>query len=127
MSEALVRRRGDTALRLVGDALAIEDFHEGSAQDVKVEAERLAAQILLVELHLSRNRQVVAAVDLGPASESGEQDMNSAFGAQSDEILLIKESGTGPDEAHVSPENAEQLWQFVETGTAQKAADGGKV
>lgn len=53
--------------------------------------------------------------------------MNASFGAKSDKVTLIKERRPRPNEAQVPGENAEQLRQFIQTGSPEESAGSGEI
>lgn len=108
------------------DADAAQDDEEGSPDDVEVEAQRLAGEVLGVHADFFGNAEVVAAVDLGPAGEAGGQFVDTVLGAQLDQVVLVEERGAWADDAHVAFEDAPELGELVEGGAAEEGADGGE-
>ncbi len=112
--------------RLMGNAGAAQDDEEGAPDDVEVEAQGLAGEVLGVHADLFGDAEVVTAVDLGPAGEAGGEFVDAVLGAQFDEVVLVEERGAGADDAHVTLKDAPELGELVEGGPAEEGADGGE-
>lgn len=95
-------------------------------QDGEIAGEGLPLYILPV-----RFRRCRAGSDMSiPASWAlpvipGRAEKHSLFAAFANHLRLARQAGTGPDEAHFSKNDIEELRQFIELVGAQPAADRG--
>ncbi len=87
---------------LVLDALAVHDLDRREPQDAQVEPERLALDILSIELHLFRNAEFIPAVYLCPASEAWFDLRNAVLRSQRNQVMLIEQRGTWSDKAQIT-------------------------
>src|SRR4051812_326905 len=88
--------------------------HRGEPQDVQIEPQRFALQVLDVELHFARNGEVVPAMRLSPARQSWHQLVHTVSSAERNQVVLVIESGTWTDEAHIAYQDAPKLRQFIQ-------------
>lgn len=87
-------------------AFSVCDLNQRHANNLEIEFQRSPLQILVIELHLDRDWQFIAAVYLGPSGEPRYQQVNPSFGSERYEIILIKQSGAWSNETHVARKNA---------------------
>lgn len=108
------------------DADAAQDDEEGAPDDVKVEAQGLAGEVLGVHADLLGDTEVVTAVDLGPAGEAGGKFVDAVLGAQFNQVVLVEQRRARADNAHVAFEDAPELGELVEGRATEEGADGGE-
>ena len=81
-------------------------------------------QIIFVVLNLHGYGKFVAAVDLGPAGNPGNQAMDSFLGPQIHQVRLVEQGRPRPYETHVAFQNAVKLRQLIQAEFPQHLADG---
>ncbi len=81
-------------------------------------------QVIFVVLNLHGYGEFVAAVDLGPAGNPGDQAMDSSLGPQIHQVKLVEQGRPRPNETHVSSQHAVKLRQLVQAEFPQHVADG---
>jgi hypothetical protein len=76
----------------------IPQYHlqNSAPDDFQIQQQRPVQQIILVKLHLHRDRQLIPAVDLRPPRQARRQPMDSLVGPQLDQIILIEQRGRWP-------------------------------
>src|SRR5450759_4596229 len=110
---------------LMSHAFRLDHSPQGERYDLQVQGKRLRFHVFGVVTNLDWNLQLIAAIDLRPASYPGNQAMHAATGAKRDQIVLIEERWTRPHQAQIAPPDADQLRQFVEAGLTQQGSDRG--
>ena len=105
------------------DTFTPDHFDKGQKDDPQIQQKGSLPQVPFVKLDLDRDRQFIPAVDLCPAGQAGREMVDPFFGPQGNQVILIKESRTRTDNAHIAGQDAPQLWQFIQAGFAQELAD----
>lgn len=78
-------------------------------------------RIITVQFRLDRNGQLVPAIHLRVTCQAGHQRVCPVFIPLCNQVCLIPKRRTRPDDAHLPGQNIEQLRQFIQTGSPQKA------
>src|SRR4051794_14656209 len=91
---------------------------------LEVHPRRPARDVEVVDLDHLRERDSRRAEDLPVAGDPRRQIQASAVVAR-DLAILAEDERTGPDDAHVSLEDVEELRELVERGAAQELPDPG--
>jgi hypothetical protein len=100
----------------------------GANDDAEIEQQAPVLQIIEVVFYALLNRSVAApAVDLRPAGYADLEIMPSTisgnfYGELFNEVRTL---WARPNYAHIAFKHIEELWEFVEAGSAQKCADAG--
>src|SRR5262249_21943244 len=118
-------RRTRRSMRVAVDA---EGVPEGLQQDLQIEAETPALDVVEVVLDPLLDRRVAApAVDLRPAGDPGLHLVAEHVAGHAATEFLDEARALGPraDQAHLTAQHVDELRQFVEAGPPQKYAQGG--
>jgi hypothetical protein len=113
--------------RLVLHAFRPQDSPEGERYDLQIQRKRLRCHVFGVEANLPWNFQFIAAIDLRPTGNPGNQSMHAVPGAKRHQIVLIEERWTWSHQTKISTTDADQLRQFVQAGLAQQSSDRGQI
>src|SRR5680860_96425 len=102
-----------------------DDRRQRSQQDLDVAGEGPAGYVLVVEADHLLEGALRATVDLPGAGQAGAQLEPAQVPVLVQGGGLGEDQWAGADEAHLTLEDVEQLWQLVDRVTAQEAADRG--
>ena len=107
----------------MADSAAMKDPHDRLCEYAYVETKGLLAQVLLLERDLHGYGQFVPPVDLGPPRDPRQQTVDVLARAQVDQVVLVEQRRSRPDDAHLPHDHAEKLRQFVQAEPAEETAD----
>src|SRR5215212_7679437 len=103
-------------------AAAGEDRHRGAEEDLEVEAERPGADVVEVEADHVVEGDLAAAADLPEAGDPGHRPQPPVL-----PVLVLVDLGgdrrARADQAHLAPEDVQQLGQLVDAGAADDPPD----
>ena len=105
------------------DAFLHQDRENRPEEATAVEKETQILDIFAIKFRFDRNFQFVATIDLRPAGEARADVVGAVFVALFNQIRLVPEGGSRPDDAHLADEDVENLRQFVEARLPQEGAD----
>lgn len=106
-------------------AAAAEDGGEGAEEDLGVEPEGPVVDVGEVEGDpFFEVFDAVAAGDLPEAGEAGFDAEAAALGVFFDARNFVDGEGAGADEAHLAPEDVDELGKFVDAESAEPGAEG---
>jgi hypothetical protein len=86
--------------------VAPDHLQRRQREDAQVEGEALPLEVGAVETHFFFDRELVAAVDLGPSGDARPQPVHALGRPQGDQVVLVEERRARSDEAHVALEHA---------------------
>lgn len=89
----------------MGDTVPAYDFQDRQENNFDIQPERALLQIIGVELHLHVQRQLITAIDLGPASQSGRNAVHALGRTQGDQIVLVKQRRPWSNDTHVATQD----------------------
>ena len=105
------------------DAFLHQDGENRPKETTAIEEETEILDIFTVKFRFDRNFQFVATIDLCPASEARANVVRTVFVALFNQIRLIPQGGSRPDDAHLADEDVEDLRQFVEARLPQEGSN----
>ena len=107
----------------MSDALAAHDLGYRHQDDPKIEKDRAMFEVVLVEFDFLFNRERVASIDLGPSRQTRCEHVNTAPSSQLNQVLLVEERGSRPDQGDITFEDGNQLRELIQAKPSQEAAD----
>jgi len=123
-------RRGPSKLfhgnmPLMADVRGAQHFFQSFAEDEEIQLQAPVFHVPDIELELFLPGESVSPVDLSPSGNSRQHFQAPPLpGVIEGNIFRKKRPGT--HEAHLSPENVIELGNFVQAGTPEETAEGGK-